>query len=319
MTKQTTTSQQRGTLQLSDAGLETVLVFEQGWDLPCFAAFPLLDRPDGREALLEYCRGFVDIADAQNMDLVLDTVTWRASPRWGAKLGYDAVELERINRDAVALVEEVRAGRPADAPKISISGSVGPAADGYVALERMTVAEARAYHEPQIRTLADAGADMATGLTMTYIDEAVGLALAAKATGIPVVVSFTLETDGALPSGQLLKDAIEAVDAATGRYPQSYGINCAHPTHFAHRLTGDESWCKRIGLLQANASQKSHQELDDSPELDPGDPVELALDIAALRDRLPGLAIVGGCCGTSHTHIEQIAQACVAAEGPATG
>jgi S-methylmethionine-dependent homocysteine/selenocysteine methylase len=219
----------------------------------------------------------------------------------------------------VALVEQVRADRPASAPGISISGSVGPAGDGYLADRRLSVDEATEYHRPQLQALAEAGADMATGLTMTHIDEAVGLALAAKAAGIDVVVSFTVETDGALPSGQTVREAIEAVDAATGNYPDSYGINCAHPEHFAHRLTADEDWCHRIGLIQANASRRSHEELDNSPELDPGDPAELAIDIAALRGQLPALETVGGCCGTSHGHIEQIAQACSLTSVPSGG
>lgn len=311
MTTDTHTHQHTtGPLQVSDAGLETVLIFENGFDLPEFASFTLLDRADGRAALVAYYQGFVDIADAQNVDLVLDTATWRANQGWGAKLGYDTADLDRLNRDAVALLEEVRVNRPDGAPKISISGAVGPAADGYTAYERMTVSEAKAYHQPQMHTLADTGADMATGQTMTYVDEAVGLALAARSAGIPVLVSFTVETDGTLPSGQELKEAIEAVDTATGNYPESYGINCAHPTHFDHLLDEGESWCARIGMIQANASKLSHQELDDAPELDPGNPTELATDIAEIRDRLPGLSIVGGCCGTSHAHIEKIAEAC---------
>jgi S-methylmethionine-dependent homocysteine/selenocysteine methylase len=305
-------------LRISDAGMETVLIFEHGFDLPEFAAFTILDRPEGRAALLDYYGGFVDIADEHGVELVLDTATWRASQGWGDKLGYDAAALERINREAVALVEQVRADRPADAPKIWISGAVGPAGDAYSADVRLTVDEATAYHAPQLRTLADTGVDMATGLTMTHVDEAIGLATAAKSAGISVVVSFTVETDGRLPSGQTVQEAIEAVDAATGGYPDGYGINCAHPDHFAHRLGADAAWCSRIRLIQANASRMSHEELDNAPELDPGDPEELGDDVAELRDRLPHLAIVGGCCGTSHAHIDRIAQAC-AREGAVVG
>lgn len=301
-------------LRISDAGMETVLVFEHGFDLPEFAAFPLLDRPEGRAALSAYYDGFVEIAEEHGTDLVLDTATWRASQSWGAKLGYDADALDRVNRDAVALVEQVRTLWSTSPARIRISGSVGPADDGYTADRRMTVEEATAYHLPQLRTLADAGVDIATALTMTYVDEAIGLTLAARSAGIGVVVSFTVETDGRLPSGETLPNAIEAVDAATGSYPDSYGINCAHPEHFADRLAASEAWCRRIGLVQANASRRSHEELDNSPELDPGDPEELAIDVAALRAQLPALEVVGGCCGTSHGHIAEIARAC----GPVT-
>ncbi|MGI9644196.1 MAG: homocysteine S-methyltransferase family protein [Ilumatobacteraceae bacterium] len=309
----TTDTTSRAPMRISDAGMETVLIFEHGLDLPLFAAFTTLDHPAGRTALLDYYRGFVDIADQYGVELVLDTATWRASQGWGAKLGYDAEALDRINREAVAMVEQVRADRADDAPKIWISGAVGPAGDGYRAEVRLTVDEAKAYHAPQLRTLASADVDFATVLTMTHIDEAIGAALAAEEAGIPVTVSFTVETDGVLPSGQTLQEAVEAVDAATGNYPDGYGVNCAHPEHFADRLSADEDWCRRIGLVQANASRMSHAELDEAPELDPGNPTELGCDIATLRDRLPELAIVGGCCGTSHAHIEQIAQACVPA------
>jgi len=300
----------KGSLRISDAGMETVLVFEHGFDLPEFAAFPLVDDRQGREALTSYYDGFVEIARERGIDLVLDSATWRASQNWGAKLGYDTAALDRVNRGAVALVAEVRDRHAGSGPSISISGSVGPADDGYTADNRMSVEEATDYHRPQLRSLAEAGADVATGLTMTYADEAVGLARAAQEAGIAVIVSFTVETDGSLPSGQPLKDAIEAVDTATDGYPDSFGINCAHPDHFTGRLDAGEAWCGRIGLVQANASRRSHEELDNSPELDPGDPVELGVDVAGLRDRLPALQVVGGCCGTSHDHIDQIARTC---------
>lgn len=298
--------------QLTDAGLETVLIFEEGFDLPLFAAFPLLDEEKGRSALLRYYRGFVDIAQAQDVDLTLDTPTWRASQAWGDQLGYDAEALDRINVEAVELLQQIRADRSTSSPEISISGSVGPAVDGYVADRRMSVSEATSYHLPQIRSFAQAGADVVTALTMTYVDEAIGLTLAAKEVGIPLVLSYTVETDGALPSGQQLEEAIDAVDAASDGYPVFYGINCSHPQHFAHRISSDEQWCSRIGLLRVNASQKSHEELDNSPDLDPGDPIELGAEIADLRAQLSGLVTVGGCCGTSHVHIEHMGRACVA-------
>ena len=189
-------------LQLGEAGLETVLVFENGFELPEFAAFPLLDQAEGRAALESYYRGMIDVADANDIDLVLDTPTWRASKNWGDKLGYDETELNRINAAGVAILESIRSGRTQSQPKVSISGSVGPAADAYRANERMTVDAALEYHGPQMRSLARAGAEIATVQTMTYVDEALGATLAARSAGLPVIISFTLETDGALPSGR---------------------------------------------------------------------------------------------------------------------
>jgi homocysteine S-methyltransferase len=313
MTMTTTADTGATPVRIGDGGLETVLMFEHGYDLPEFASFPLLDEPTGRSALLGFYRGFVDIADRHGVELVLDTATWRASQVWGAKLGYDVDNLDRVNREAVTLLEQVRADRSEDAPKIWISGCVGPAGDGYSADVRLTVDEATSYHEPQLETLASAGVDMATVQTMTHVDEAVGAALAAKMAGIPVIVSFTVETDGSLPSGQTLQEAIETVDAATGNYPDGYGINCAHPEHFTDHLSADEDWCSRIQLLKPNASRRSHAELDEAPDLDPGNPAELGAQIAALRERLPALTVISGCCGTSYTHIDQIARACAPA------
>lgn len=133
---------------------------------------------------------------------------------------------------------------------------------------------------------------------------------AARSAEMPVVISFTVETDGHLPEGSTLADAITTVDAATDAWPP-YGVNCAHPTHFAHLLDRDQEWTQRPRTIRENASRMSHAELDEAEELDSGDPVELAGEYAALRDRLPNLTILGGCCGTDATHVEEIAKTCV--------
>jgi len=177
----------------------------------------------------------------------------------------------------------------------------------------MTADEAAAYHRAAIEVYAQAGADMITAITMTYADEAVGIVRAARAAGLPVAISFTVETDGRLPSGQALGDAIDAVDAATQDGPAYYMINCAHPTHFAEALATEARWLTRLKGVRANASKRSHAELDAAPDLDAGNPAELGRDYAALRRRLGHrLNVLGGCCGTDHRHIEQIAFHCTA-------
>ena len=175
----------------------------------------------------------------------------------------------------------------------------------------MSDREAEAYHAEQVDTFADTAADMVTAITMNYVEEALGIARAAESAGMPAVISFTVETDGRLPTGQTLRAAIEQVDAATSGYPAYYMINCAHPTHFEHLLAEAEPWTKRIRGLRANASRKSHAELNESPKLDIGDPVELGIQHARLKQRLPQLNVLGGCCGTDHRHVEQIATACL--------
>jgi S-methylmethionine-dependent homocysteine/selenocysteine methylase len=221
-------------------------------------------------------------------------------------LGHSAEDVTRLNHDAVAMVDGVRKRHPDTT--IVLSGVIGPRGDGYQPTELMTVDEARTYHALQARAFASAGADFISAITMTYPEEAIGIAEAARAAGAPVVISFTVETDGRLPTGGTLGAAIEAVDAASDGYPSYYMVNCAHPTHFAEQLGTDEPWIDRVGGIRANASTASHAELDEAEELDAGDPADLADRYADLRAALPNLRVLGGCCGTSHVHIEAIAQ-----------
>jgi S-methylmethionine-dependent homocysteine/selenocysteine methylase len=194
---------------------------------------------------------------------------------------------------------------------VVVSGCIGPRGDGYDPGAIMTVEEAEAYHGRQAQALASAGPDLLSAITMTNVNEATGIARAARSVGLPVVISFTVETDGRLPTGDTLAAAIGAVDAATNSYPAYYMINCAHPTHFADAIDADAAWAKRIGGVRANASRCSHAELDAMTELDAGDPDELAELYRTLRDRLPGLNVLGGCCGTDIRHIVAIAESCV--------
>jgi homocysteine S-methyltransferase len=296
---------------ITDGGMETTLIFHKGLELPEFASFVLLEEAEGTDALRDYYRSYVDIARERGVGIVLDTPTWRANADWGERLGYSRDALADVNRRGVALLEELRSELDADPPLV-ISGCVGPRSDGYRADERMTPAEAEAYHLPQIATLADTSADLVSALTLTYSDEATGIVGAAEGVGIPVVISFTVETDGRLPSGQSLAEAIEDVDAETGGAAAYFMINCAHPTHFDHVVDGMGAAADRVRGIRANASTKSHAELDESDELDAGDPSDLADRYSALRTRLPRLNVVGGCCGTDERHVAEICRAFVA-------
>jgi homocysteine S-methyltransferase len=294
---------------LTDSGLETWLIFDRLVDLPLFASFPLLEDPDGRELLAEYFRDHLAIASRAGTGIVLETPTWRASSRWGAELGYDPAALDRVNRAAVAFLRDLASDHP-DVDVI-VSGNLGPQGDGYDPDELLTPEIAAEYHRPQIESFAAAGADRVTLLTGTHTGEPIGIARAASAAGIPVVIAFTVETDGRLPSGQPLHEAVAEVEAATDGAVLHYGINCAHPDHFTGALLADPAIMKRITLLRANASRMSHAELDAAEELDAGDPVELGALYADLLAKHPDLQVLGGCCGTDARHIDAIARACV--------
>ena len=300
-----------GGLFLTDGGIETTLIFQEGLELPDFAAFHLLKDSKGEAALGKYFRTYAEIAKRFGAGLVLESATWRASADWGTRLGYTPEALAQANRKAIRLLEEIRSELANEKIEVVISGCLGPRGDGYSLAQTMSDREAEAYHREQVETFAATAADMVTAITMNYVEEAIGIARAAEGAGIPVVISFTVETDGRLPTGQTLRAAIEQVDAATSGYPSYYMINCAHPTHFEHVLAEAEPWAQRIRGLRANASRKSHAELNESPELDVGNPVELGMQHAGLKQRLPQLNVLGGCCGTDHRHVEQIAAACL--------
>ncbi len=291
--------QTAGAIRIADGGLETFLIFHDDIDLPDFAAFPLITSIAGRATLRSYYERFLAVAAELGVGIVLDTPTWRASADWGARLGYGAKQLYDINVSAVSMIRSFAKGHD----DVVINGAVGPRGDGYEVGATMTVDEATHYHGLQTRAFACGEVDTVTAVTMTYVDEAIGIVRACQRADLPVVVGFTVETDGRLPSGQPLGEAIVEVDDTTDRTPVYFMVNCAHPSHFADVLDEGSDWCARIGAIRPNASTMSHQELDCATDLDRGDPLDLAAQSAALRAVLPNLGMVGGCCGTDHEHI----------------
>ena len=285
---------------VTDGGLETDLIFNHGVDLPDFAAFPLLDQEDGRKLLADYYSEYAGIAAAAGAALVLEGPTWRASPDWGNRLGYDAAALDRMNRTSIEFLQELGSRWSDDVSTVVVSGQVGPRGDGYRPGAAIDPDEAAEYHRPQLASFQAAGADRATALTLTDPGEAIGISRAGADLGLPVAVSFTVETDGRLPGGSTIGEAVAAVDAACP--PAFYYVNCAHPTHVARGMD-DGAWRERVHGLRVNASTMSHEELDESEVLDDGDPAQLAHDIAELRRLLPSVSIVGGCCGTDARHV----------------
>lgn len=301
--------QLEGEVLLTDSGLETSLVFHEGLDLPCFASYPLIATPDGRRRLAAYYSRHMAIAADHGMGFLLEAPTWRASRSWGALLGHDPETLRRLNLATISFLSDLRAEARGQGP-IVISANLGPRGDGYRPDTAMSAEEAEAYHAEQIGWFAETDADMVSAFTLSTVAEGVGVIRAAAKAGLPVVVSFTVETDGRLPDGTELGRAIEEADAMTGGAAAYFMINCAHPDHFRAAVSGGEAWTRRILGIRANASRMSHAELDEAEALDDGNPVELGGAYAEFTALLPGLRVLGGCCGTDHRHVAAIAGAC---------
>ncbi len=294
---------------LTDGGMETTLIFLQGVELPEFAAITLMDNAEGVQIAMEYYQSYLEMTQRYQRGFILESVTWRGSYDWAKPLGYSAQKLEELNRIAIRMLHDLRAQYETSETPIVISGCIGPRGDGYDASNTITANAAQQYHAEQIRIFREEEADLVTAMTINSADEAIGITRAAQAENMPVVISFTLETDGRLPSGQTLVDAIKQVDATTGQGPAYFMINCAHPSHFIETLRNHHSALDRIRGIRANASCKSHAELDEATELDCGDPYELGQFYLDLKQYLPQLTVIGGCCGTDHRHVKAMGEA----------
>jgi S-methylmethionine-dependent homocysteine/selenocysteine methylase len=294
---------------MTDGGLETDLIFNHGLELPEFAAFDLLKIEEGKQTLRKYFQDYLNISKKQCSGFVLEAPTYRANPDWALKIGYSIESLDEVIRIAVLELEQLRKDNESEDFKIAISVCIGPRGDGYSPDNQMSIEIAEEYHSYQIKLAADTNADLVSALTMNYNEEAIGIVKAAKKHSIPVVISYTVETDGKLPSGQSLEEAITSLDKLTDNYVSYYMINCAHPDHFSDVLNPNSIWAKRIKGLRANASTKSHAELDESETLDAGDKDQLAKKYQELKLLLPNLNVIGGCCGTDHTHLGKICEA----------
>lgn len=297
-----------GDLFLTDAGIETDLIFNKGIDIPEFAAHTLLSTTKGRNAVADYLRGYLDLARDTDAGFVLESQTWKAHMHWAQDLGASESDLQAANRDAIAFLVGLRDEYADNRQPIVLDAIIGPRGDAYAPDSEIAVDEAERYHAKQIGWLAETDVDMVTALTFTQSSEAVGFVRAARAAGLPSVVSFTVETDGRLPSGETLRGAIETVDRQTEGAAAYFMVNCAHPDHFSDVL-GDEPWAHRIRGIRCNASRMSHEELDNSEVLDDGNPKELGAQYRELKQRMPWLNVFGGCCGSDLRHVTEIAKA----------
>lgn len=300
--------QASGELFLTDAGLETDLIFNKGIEIREFAAHTLLADSAGRCALARYFREFLSLARQHKTGFILDAPTWKAHNHWAGDLGATEIELHAANHEAIDFIADLRDEFAGNAAPIVLNAVIGPRGDAYAPETAITAAEAQEYHAQQISWLAATEVEMVSALTFTQSAEAIGIVRAAEKAGLPVVVSFTVETDGALPTGQPLGDAIAEVDAATGQAAAYFMVNCAHPDHFVDALA-DADWLRRIRGLRCNASRCSHAELDAAEELDAGNPSELAQQYRALVNKMPWVNVLGGCCGSDLRHVTAIVAA----------
>ena len=305
---------QRNDLFITDGGLETSMIFIEGYELPCFAAFDLLKDSQGYDALRKYYTRYLDIAAAFGTGFILESPTWRANPDWLARTGYPESSLTDVNKRSIEMLQALKLEYMGRVENIIISGCIGPRGDGYKPGTLMTAQESESYHIKQIAVFADTDVDIISAITMNYVEEAIGIANAAAQVDLPAVISFTLETDGKLATGMSLREAIETTDREANQQPVYYMINCVHPSHFVDEIEKEKehTWTTRIRGIRANASCKSHAELDESTELDSGDPEKLARENQHIKELFPHLNVFGGCCGTDDRHVREMVKALVA-------
>ena len=296
---------------LTDGGTETWLMYKRGFELPEFSAFHLLNDERSARALRDYYTAFAKVAVTLGTPFIFDSLTYRASRDWGTLLGYSTEGLAEMNHRCLELYRECAAAAGLAPQNTVISGCIGPKGDAYQTNRDLTADSAEAYHREQIETLKAAGADIVTALTLNTTDEAIGIARASAEADLPSVIAFTIEKDRKLRSGETLRQAIEAVDAATSSAPAYYMINCAHPVDFGPALAS-EPWANRIRGLRANASSLDHGTLCQLGHLEEGDPDELARQYVDIRDAHPKMNVFGGCCGTDYVHVEKIGRALLA-------
>lgn len=300
-------AQKPGTLYLTEGGQETEIMYRFGYDLPEFAMFPLLDNPQALEAMRGMYQRYLDVAARHGLVALMGGLDYRASPDWARKLGLSAAALADFQHRAVGFLRDIAAPYAGQLPGVMIVGTVGPRGDAYSLNLTMTAQEAEDYHSIQLETLKAAKIDLVNAMTFNNTPEAIGVARAVANVDLPLTISFTLDSDHKLKSGQSLREAIELVDRETGpARPDFYGINCSHPMEFSPALENGR-WIERIRSLRPNAAMMDKQSLCTLGHLEEGDPSSLGALMGMIARRYPHMDIWGGCCGTWEKHLGEIA------------
>ncbi|POF32988.1 homocysteine S-methyltransferase family protein [Roseibium marinum] len=296
-----------GRYYLTEGGTETEIMYKWGFELPEFAMFPLLEKRKSADVIRGMYRRYLDVVARYGHSALIGGFDYRASPDWGAKLGYSASALAEANLRSIQFLKDVAAEYEADIPSMLFSGYVGPRGDAYGLNMSVTEESAEEYHSVQIETLARAGVDLVWALTFNNPAEAIGVVRAARRLNLPVAVSFSLDSTHRLKSGFPLSRAIAIVDEATNGYPAFYSLNCSHPQEFEPALE-DWNWTSRLRSIRPNAAKMDKIALCKLGHLEEGDPEELGRLMADVFRRHPHMDIWGGCCGTGHVHLEEIAR-----------
>ncbi len=300
--------QESGLSYLTEGGTETEIMYRHGHELREFAMFELLDSPSAMSDLHDMYRRYLDVAAKHGFGAVMAGLDYRASPDWAEKIGYSRAALADIQHRCIGFLREVAKPYEDQLPRIVISGCCGPRGDAYALNRTITADEAEDYHAVQLETLKDCAVDLVWAATFNNIPEAVGISRAAAGAGLPLYISFTLDSRHRLKSGPSLKDAVEATDAEAGdARPDFYGINCSHPVEFEPALEPGD-WFDRVRTLRPNAANMDKVSLCKLGHIEEGDPVELGELMGDLARRYPQIDIWGGCCGTWDRHFEEIAR-----------
>jgi len=293
---------------LTEGGSETEILYKWSFELPEFAMFTLLDDPEADNVIRGMFRRYFDVAAEHGTAMLLNGHDYRASPDWGAKLGYSSEDLRNVQHRVIRFLDDLRAEYADRVSDVYIAACIGPRGDAYGTGGDISADESEDYHSVQLHNLDGTAADMAVAATFNNVPEAIGVIRAANSIGIPIGVSLTLTPEGRLRSGPSLREAIETIDEASGGGAVWFGTNCAHPVEFEPALADAGPWLERLRYIRPNAAKMDKIALCSLGHLEDGDPVELGQQMGEVARRFPRVDILGGCCGTDERHLSQIAQ-----------
>lgn len=299
--------QTAGHYYMCEGGTETEVMYKHGFSFPHFAVFELLKDTKAVAALKRMYQDYFEVVAKHNMSALVGGLDYRASPDWGALLGYSAEGLADINHQSIEFLRNIAVDYSNNIENILIQGLIGPRGDAYETNHSITEAEAQDYHSVQLQTLKSANVDLATAMTFNNVPESIGVARAAVEADVPLCISLSLDGSSNLNSGPSLAEAITTIDAATDSSVAFFMINCVHPLEYEPALA-DEQWITRIRGVRPNASVMDKLSLCTIGHLEAGNPTELGKQMGDLMQRYPHMDICGGCCGTWDTHLDQIAE-----------